>query len=158
MEEVLEYLYTGHVDINEHNAFDLLEMADFVIVPSLKLASAEFISRTLSPSNCIIAYYSSVRYQCPDLQKQATDFIFENFMSVTESEDFLKLNVEQVEEWISSDEIKVNSEEEVFQVIVKWMEGSDHKEHERFFELFRHVRIVYISRNFVFNSNGTDLK
>ena len=151
VEQLLEYLYTGHVDINEHNVFDLLEMADFVIVPSLKLASAEFISRTLSPSNCIMAYYSAVRYQCPVLQKHARDFIFANFTSVTESEDFLKLNVEQVEEWISSDEIKVNSEEEVFQVIVKWIEGSDHKEHEGFFKLFRHVRIVYVSRNFVFD-------
>ena len=28
MEEVLEYLYTGHVDINEGNVFDLLAVAD----------------------------------------------------------------------------------------------------------------------------------
>ena len=29
MEEVLEYLYTGHVDINEGNVFDLLAVADY---------------------------------------------------------------------------------------------------------------------------------
>ena len=150
MEDVLEYLYTGHVDINEHNVFDLLQSADFLIVPSLKLASVEFISETLSSSNCLMAYYSASRYQCPDLQRQAKDFIFANFMSVTESADFQNLEGEEVEEWISSDEIQINGEEDVFQVILKWMEGRDHKEGEVFFELFRHVRVVYMSRNFVF--------
>ena len=29
MEELLEYLYTGHVDVTQRNAFDLLEIADF---------------------------------------------------------------------------------------------------------------------------------
>ena len=35
-EEVLEYLYTGHLDINEHNAFDLLAAADYFLIPILK--------------------------------------------------------------------------------------------------------------------------
>ena len=36
MEELLEYLYTGHVDVTQRNAFDLLEIADFFVIPSLK--------------------------------------------------------------------------------------------------------------------------
>ena len=151
MEEVLEFVYTGQVDVTQHNAFDLLEMADFLVIPSLKAFSSKFISQTLSLSNCLGAYYSAERYHCPELQKEARDFASANFMSLTESEDFLSLNIEQVEEWISSDEIKVKEEEDVFRVIVKWMERNDSKEDERFFELFRHVRILYLSRNFVFN-------
>ena len=119
MGEVLEYLYTGHVDINEQNVFDLLQLADFLIVPNLKVTSVEFISQTLSSSSCLMAYYSAIKYQCPDLQKQASDFIFANFMSVAKSEDFQNLKCEQVEEWISSDEIQVKSEEKVFHVISK---------------------------------------
>ena len=48
-----------------------------------------------------------------------------------------------MEEWISSDEIKVEGEEEVFQVIVRWMDRNDCKELERFSELFRFVRVVF---------------
>ncbi|KAL9972192.1 hypothetical protein ACROYT_G018451 [Oculina patagonica] len=110
MEEVLEYLYTGHVDINEHNAFDLLQIADFLVVPGLKELS-----------------------------------------NVTQSIDFLNLSVTQVEEWISSDDITVKAEEDVFQVIVKWMEKAESRQHQSFFELFRHVRLVYVSRNYVFD-------
>ncbi|XP_078371890.1 kelch-like protein 11 [Oculina patagonica] len=151
MEEVLEYLYTGHVDINEHNAFDLLEIAEFLVVPSLKELACKFVSRQLSPSNCINAYYTAVKYQFSELEERARDFIFSNFMDVTQCDDFLNLSVTQVEEWISSDEITVKAEEEVFQVIVKWFERDESRKHQSFFELFRHVRLVYASRNYVFN-------
>ncbi|KAL9972442.1 hypothetical protein ACROYT_G018744 [Oculina patagonica] len=151
MEEVLEYLYTGHVDINEHNAFDLLQIADFLVLPSLKELSSKVILRTLTSSNCIKAYCYAMRYQCPELEKRARKFSFRNFMDVTQSDDFLDLNVTQVEKWVSSDDIVVKGEEEVFQVIVKWMERDESRKHESFSKLFCHVRLVYMSRNYVFN-------
>ena len=119
MEDILEYLYTGHVYISERNAVDLLAMADYLIIPSLKVKSCELISQSMSHTNCLLFYYAAMRYQCTGLQERTRNFIFANFMSVTGTDDFLELSRKQVEEWISSDEIKVKSEEEVFQVIVR---------------------------------------
>ena len=149
MEEVLEYLYTGHVDINEQNSYDLMAVADYFLLSSLKVLCVNAIIQSLSVRNCILAYYLAVQYQCPELQQKAREYTCANFMSVAESEDFLNLNIKQVEEWISSDEIKINGEEEVFQVIVNWMETNNITEHETFFELFCHVRLVYLSRSYL---------
>jgi len=151
MEEVLEYLYTGHVDINDHNVFDLFKIADYLIVPSLKEQSSDFILRTLSPSSCFMAYYYAARYLDPELEEIARDFTFDEFEDAAESDDFLNLSLKQVEEWVSSDQIVVEEEEQVFQVIVKWMEKSENSKHQSFFQLFRHVRLVYVSRNYVFD-------
>ena len=148
MEEVLEYLYTGHVDISDKNAYELLAVADYLLIPSLKLVSSKFIEQTLCISNCIMAYYSSVKYQCAELQEGARGFIFANFMAVTETEDFLNLRVEQVEEWISSDEAVVKSEEEVFNAILRWTEKNGQTK-QSFSNLFRHVRCIYVSRNYL---------
>ena len=150
IEELLGYLYTGYVDVTQHNAFGLLQVADFLVIPSLKETSSNFIARTLSSSNCILAYYSAAKYQCRELQKKARDFICTHFTSVVEQEDFLNLSVEELEKWISSDEIRVRGEEDVFQAIVKWLEEKECRQREMFFELFRNVRLVYISRNYVF--------
>ena len=100
MEELLDYLYTGYVDVTQHNAFDLLEVADFLVIPCLKETSSNFIARTLSSSNCILAYYSAAKYQYRELQKEARDFICTHFTSVIEQEDFLNLSKEELEEWI----------------------------------------------------------
>ena len=103
IEELLDYLYTGHVDVTQHNAFDLLKIADFLVIPSLKDVSSKFIIQSLSSSNCLMAYYWAVNYRCFDLQENARDFIYANFTRVVEHEDFLNLTINEVEEWISSD-------------------------------------------------------
>ena len=152
MEDILEYLYTGHVHISERNAVDLLAMADYLIIPSLKVKSCEVITQSMSHTNCLLFYYAAMRYQCTELQERTRNFIFANFMSVTGTDDFLELSRKQVEEWISSDEIKVKSEEEVFQVIVKWMEEREIGEHEEFFQLLRHVRLMHLPRDYVLSN------
>ena len=151
IEQLLDYLYTGHVDVTEHNAFDLLKIADFLVIPSLKEVSSKVIIQTLSSSNCLMVYYLAVNYRCIELQEKARDFIYANFTRVVEHEDFLNLTVSEVEEWISSDEIKVRGEEDVFQAIVKWADQNGDGEREKFLKLFRHVRPIYLSRNYVLN-------
>ena len=152
MEDILEYLYTGHVYISERNAVDLLAMADYFIIPSLKAKSCEVIWQSMSHTNCLLFYYSAMSYQCTKLQERTRNFICANFMSVTGTDHFIELSREQVEEWISRNEIKVKNEEDVFQVIVKWMEEREGGEHEEFFQLFRHVRLMHLPRNYVLSN------
>ena len=137
MEDVLEYLYTGHVDINERNAYDLMVVVDYFILPSLKSLCGNAIVETLSLSNCIVVHGFAVKYQCEELQKIARDFILKNFVAVAETEEFLNLSSEQVAEWISSDEITVKYEEEVFEVVMKWTEKSENRK-QSLPDLFRH--------------------
>ena len=152
MEDILEYLYTGHAEISERNAVDLLAMADYLIIPSLKVKSCEVITQSMSHTNCLLFHYAAMRYQCTGLQERTRNFIFANFMSVTGTDDFLELSRKQVEEWISRDEIKVKSEEEVFQVLVKWMEEREIGEHEEFFQLLRHVRLMHVPHSYVLSN------
>ena len=152
MEDILEYLYTGHAEISERNAVDLLALADYLIIPSLKVKSCEVITQSMSHTNCLLFHYAAMRYQCTGLQERTRNFIFANFMSVTGTDDFLELSRKQVEEWISRDEIKVKSEEEVFQVLVKWMEEREIGEHEEFFQLLRHVRLMHVPHSYVLSN------
>ena len=89
MERVLEYFYTGHVDISDNNAFELMAVADYFLITSLKVLSSKFIQETLCASNSIMAYYSSVKYQCSDLREAAKSFILANFMAVSNPMTFL---------------------------------------------------------------------
>ena len=151
MEELLEYLYTGHIDINENNAnFDFIAAADYFVMPSLKALCGKIILKTLALDNCVSIYYFALKYRCEELQKGAKDFILANFVAVAKTEDFLNLSSKQVEEWISSDEIIVEGEEDVFQVVVRWMERNDDQNHN-FYELFRHIRCIYLPRVYLLN-------
>ncbi|XP_078351385.1 kelch-like protein 28 [Oculina patagonica] len=150
MEEVLKYLYTGHVDISEANGCDLMAAADFFLLPTLKDLCGKVIAQALSFSSCITAYYLAKRYRCEELQIKARDFILANFVAVAETEEFLNLSSAQVEEWISSDEIVVKGEEDVFEVVVKWIAGNERR-NQSVSDLFRLIRLIYIRRDFLLN-------
>ena len=151
MEEILEYLYTGHIDINEISAtFDLMAASDYFVMPSLKALCGAIILKTLALSNCVFIYYFALKYRCEELQKGAKDFILANFVAVADTEDFLNLSSKQVEEWISSDEIIVEGEEEVFQAAVKWMERNESQK-QNLYELFRYIRCIYLPRVYLSN-------
>ena len=143
MEKVLDYLYTGHVEITKENAYELFEQAEFFLLPGLQALSCKFIVQTLDLSNCIMAYYFSDKYQHQELHDGAVDFIIANFVDVAGTEDFLNLSAEEAERFLYGDDIIVNKEEEVFQVIVNWMEN--------FLQLLRHVRCIYVSRSYAFD-------
>ena len=151
MELVLEYLYTGNVDITQANVYDLIEESDYLMLSSLKTLSETFLRNNLTISNCIPVYYCAMKYQCRQLQNEASDYILANFVSVCQlCEDFLDLSSEQVEEWISNDRVIVNGEEDIFGVILHWIGREEESRSKHFCDLFRHVRCMFVSRDYLF--------
>lgn len=150
MEGVLEFMYTGHVEVSKENVYELFTKADYFILPSLKSFCSNFIIDILCFSNCITAYYFAMSYEWEELVKETRAFILSNFVAVAETEDFLNLSCKQVEEWISSDEIIVDAEEKVFEIVLKWTERDESRKQQHFLDLFQHVRCVYLSRDYLF--------
>ena len=61
----------------------------------------------------------------------------------------MNLSSKEVIKWISQDEIDVTTEDDVFQIILSWI-VCDKTERKKYFpELFREVRLVYVSRDFL---------
>ena len=148
LEDVLEFIYTGHVEIHhEQSARDLIIAADFLLLVCLKTFAGRFLEQLLTNSNCISTFYFAEKYQCEELVAKTRKFVHENFASVAELNEFLELEAEEVERWISSDDICVAAEEDVLKIIQKWTEQNESDRKAKFEELFRHVRLVFVSRD-----------
>ena len=149
MEDVLEFIYKGSVEVTQENSEDLIAAANYFLIPGLKTVSGRFLERQITKSNCISTFYFAEMYQCDELITNTTKFIHANFASVAEMDEFLNLEAEEVERWISSDEISVAVEADVFKIVVKWIEQDKSERKASFERLFRHVRLVFISRDFL---------
>ena len=149
---VLEFIYTGGVEmLAEDNARDLIEMADYLFIPQVKTFAAGVLAQKLNTSNCISSYYFAKRYQCEELVSDATKFIYANFTNVAKTEQFLNMSSEEVNKWISSDDINVSSEEDVVKIILTWIDHDKSERKKYFADLFRQVRLIYASRDYLFN-------
>ena len=149
MEDVLEFIYTGSVNVTQDNAEDLIAAANYLLIPSLKAVSGRFLEEQMSESNCISTFYFAEKYQCEELITNTTKFIHANFASVAEMDEFLNLEAKEVERWISSDEISVPAEADMFKIVLKWIEQDKSERKESFEKLFGHVRLASLSRDFL---------
>ena len=148
LEDVLEFIYTGHVEIHdEQSSKDLIIAADYLLLVCLKTFAGRFVEQLLTNSNCISTFYFAEKYQCEELVAKTRKFVHENFASVAELDEFLELEAEEVGRWISSDDICVEAEEDVLKIIEKWTEQNESDRKAKFEELFRHVRLVLVSRD-----------
>ncbi|KAL9952177.1 hypothetical protein ACROYT_G039392 [Oculina patagonica] len=149
---ILEFIYTGDVKIlDEDNARDVIVMADYLFLEKLKTLAGRVLVQKLNISNCISTYYFSETYQCEELLSKTKNFILANFTAVyaANREDVLNMSNKEVEMWISSDEINVDAEEDVFKTILAWIDHERSAREKYFAELFRQVRLVYVSQDFL---------
>ena len=152
MRNTLQFIYTGDVQtLAEDNARDLVVSADYLFLPTLKPLAEAALVEMLNTSNCLSAYHFSQRYQCEQLLAKSEKYILANFIAMYETnpEEVLNMSNKEMEMWLSSDEMNVRTEEDVFKVILAWIDHDRKKRQKYFVELFRHVRLLFASRDFL---------
>ena len=152
MEDVLKYVYTGNVSVTEESSHNLIATADYLVLPCLKIAVCDFLTKNVTIENCVFYYYFAEKYQCAELKEKCVKEINSNFSVVTETDDFLSLGVDQVMAWVSSDDLTVSAEEEVFKGIVKWVSHNRSERESCFPDLLRQVRLISMSHDFLLNA------
>ena len=144
--DVLQFIYTGKASIDSSNAQDLVMIADYLIIPSLKTKASLFLESSLNASNCLAVESLASRYNCESLNQAAVAFKFENFVAVAKSEDFRALDSEKVKELICKDEINVSKEEEVYEAVLAWVKHDLPSRECLLPELLKCIRLFSMSK------------
>ena len=148
--DVLEFIYTGSVDVlSEDHAKEMITIADYMLIQQLKSLGGRVLAKKLNVYNCISTYYFAERFRCKELFSDTWKFIVRNFTAVAKTTEFLDLTVEDVEIWISSDEINVSAEEDVFKILLTWIDHDKSERKKCFQSLFKHVRLPYVTRDYL---------
>ena len=149
MAHIVEYAYTRETIIDIHNVERLLSAADQFHVLGLIKACLNFLTTHLDAKNCIGILKFSRNYFCPNLERAALRFIMENFQEVyTESNEILNLNIEEMVEILSSDDLNVKNEELVFDAILRWINHDAEQRKKCTLSLIKCVRLGRLSTPF----------
>ena len=106
MKDILEFIYTGTVEIlAPQNAEELIVAADYLLIPNLESLAKQFLKKTICVSNCLSHLEFAEKWHCKELIDFSKDFIHVNFPAVAECEELFNLPSPEVERWISSDDI-----------------------------------------------------
>lgn len=160
LRDILEFVYTGTVDMSTEDSGhwqDLLAIADFLVLSNLKTFVGKILTDRLDPSNAFQIYYLAEKFECLELLSNTKGFILKNFLAISKTDDFAELSYEEIKMWIGSDEIEVSAEEDVYQIIVSWVDHEGNDRRKYFAELFAEVRLAYVSNDFLRHVVTNDL-
>ena len=157
LEQLIDFCYTGQVTIDESNVQQLLPAACLLQLHEVQDACCKFLEKQLDPSNCLGIRAFADTHACPSLLKAAHAFTQQRFIEVTSSEEFLLLPVQQLIDIISSDEVNVRCEEQVFTAVMNWVRHSPADRKDQLPTILQHVRLPLVSPKFLVQVSSDSL-
>lgn len=79
---MLDFVYTGHVQIEQINVQELLAAADMLQIPEVVSECCDFLCRELHPSNALGILRFAEAHHCEELAQNAQNYVFTNFPQV----------------------------------------------------------------------------
>lgn len=122
LQSVIGYCYTGAIEIREDNVETLLATVCLMQLREVVEACSRFLAHQLHPSNCLGIAVFAEHQNCDSLLQEATAYTSQHFMQVIKNQEFLQLSVEQMSALMSSDDLNIVSEQQIFQALISWLQ------------------------------------
>ena len=145
MESILEFMYSGQIQIHLGNVFELLQACNFLLVDEIKKECCQFLERTVDLENCFTIRTIADTFSCDGLTQTVTHYINRKFTELAKTETFLKLAKEDVVKFLSSDDIQIENEEQLLEIIKDWINYDPEVRKDYYTELLKFIRLPLIS-------------
>ncbi|KAM9436664.1 kelch-like protein 40b [Clarias gariepinus] len=145
---ILKYLYTSSINVTEQNVQDIFSLANMLQIPSIFTVCVSFLQKRLSLSNCLAIFRLGLMIDCPRLAVSARNFACERFELITRDEEFLRLSPSELAAILTSDSLNVETEQAVFEAIMKWVGFDKDKRLEELSTLLDCVRFRLVPEDY----------
>lgn len=149
IELLIGFVYTGCIEVTEDNVQALLPAANLLQLTEVRDACCNFLKQQLHPSNCLGFMAFADLHACPDLLSASQRFAQKHFPEVRMSDEFVHLPANTVIELISSNDLGVLSEEDVFEAVIQWVKHDRENRNTHLPNLIQHVRYELLSSNYI---------
>ncbi|XP_029302253.1 kelch repeat and BTB domain-containing protein 3 [Cottoperca gobio] len=116
----LDFAYSGETLITEGNIDMLFQLASFLQVSVLSEACSNFLRGTMDLCNCLSLFSLAEGYGSASLLQSANEFVALNYFELSNTYDFLDIQVNVLEACLRSDALNVPSEEAVVKSLLRW--------------------------------------
>lgn len=148
MDTFLQYVYTGRARITTENVQFLFETSSLFQIGTLRDACAKFLEDQLDPCNCLGIQRFADAHSLKQLANRCRNYALQSFADVAQHEEFLDLRRDELEEYISSDEVVIGKEETVFEAVMRWVYHDIEHRRSVLRDLLTHVRLPLLHPNY----------
>ncbi|XP_053549558.1 actin-binding protein IPP [Bombina bombina] len=121
-ELLLDFIYTGSVNISTENVQELLTAADMLQLDHVVDLCCDFLKGHVDPANCIGFFQLSEQLVCQSLLEYTESYIHAHFPEVQQGEEFPALTKDQLVRILRSEELCIEDEYQVFSAAMIWIQ------------------------------------
>uniref|UniRef100_A0A2C9JL26 BTB domain-containing protein n=1 Tax=Biomphalaria glabrata TaxID=6526 RepID=A0A2C9JL26_BIOGL len=169
MEKLIQFAYTSHIRLNTDNVQSILYAASILQIEAVANACSRFMQSHLHPSNCIEVRSFAEAHNRVELIKTTDNYIRDNFIPVSQTDEFLSMPIDILAALVSSPDLNVDNEEQVFVAVLTWIKHDlEHRCHhlsslmskvdrflkERMLEVFVFFLFLSFAPSFEFKGKG----
>ncbi|KAL3268082.1 hypothetical protein HHI36_007209 [Cryptolaemus montrouzieri] len=144
-EILLNFIYSGNINMTQQNVQELFVAADMVGLVDVVRGCTEFLIKELQPQNAIGFYRFADDLNSTELKLEAENYIQKNFPKVCNEDEIYNLEKDILIRFISSEYLKIDSELQVFELALRWINHDIIQRRQFVFEILSHIRLSLIS-------------
>lgn len=149
---IISYAYTGKLSLSLYTIGSTISTASHLQMYALLNMCSDFLIQEMNVENWMYIANMADTYTLGRIKDAARRFIREHFLEFSDTEQFLKLTFEHLNELLMDDNLEFPSEVTVFQIAMKWLEfdakrikyGADLLKNVRFGTIPAHDLINYV--------------
>ncbi|KAL3865437.1 hypothetical protein ACJMK2_042827 [Sinanodonta woodiana] len=148
-EKIVEFVYTEEITVTTEYVQDLMSAACLLQIKGLQSACSNFLENERVPYNCLGIRKFAKRHSAKSLYNAANVFCQRNFKDVIKHTEFLQLPMHEVAELVGCNDLRVCTEEPVFEAVMKWVYHDVDKRRAHLFQLMKLVRLPMLTARYL---------
>ncbi|KAL3853024.1 hypothetical protein ACJMK2_016615 [Sinanodonta woodiana] len=145
-EQVLRFIYTGHVNINQRLVEDVFTQAHILQISTLVDLCVEFFKANMNDNNCLAALTLADIHAHQPLYEFAKELTCQYFHLLAKEEDIYKLSSECIIDLLKDRRLNCPIEEVVLETALKWLETDLHKRKAYRYKLLETIKFPFLSK------------
>lgn len=124
IQDLVRFAYSSRLTLTVENVQPLLYAACILQVELVARACCEYMKAHFHPSNCLAVRTFAESHHRVDLMDMADRYACEHFGQVLESDDFTRVSPQHLKTLLSSSDLNIHSETQVYEAAVKWLKAN----------------------------------
>ena len=151
--DVIGYIYSAKVTVQRQNAVGLLRAACTYEMPALAKVCCDWLTSNLHTYDVVGLLYLCRELDSEyteNLEEESKDHIITNFTELSAEDEFYALGYEDLKEIIQHDSLDIKDEEDVVEVVMKWIGHAEETRLPHLSQLLSCARLEQTSTEFLY--------
>ncbi|XP_076816677.1 uncharacterized protein LOC143462406 isoform X2 [Clavelina lepadiformis] len=149
MHEILAFVYTASIELNENNAMDILAAADYLQMDELKNLCANFLSGSMNSGNCLTSGLCGQIYNCKSLLECADTIGAQHFEEIVKEDEFKELDFKTVLSFLQTRDQKAFGAKTVYEASIDWVKYDTENRKEHFPDFLKIVKLHLLQPSYL---------